>query len=472
MLALVARALVLGAALPLLFGCGSTDDPGADGASSVPGGATANGGSPPSAGSAGGGGTPPTNGGSAGGGAGAGAGSTPTSSADGGAPSVGGDAGRGDGSSEATDGAAGGSSSGAADGSTTPAGPTRGERIVIPITVISDGSEEPVVLVDVSIGGSAPFQAIVDTGAAGLRVADGIVPDSAWQVTTTALAPETFPANHDTVSALLANASITLGGVSVPTPVRVGRISGVSCLPSDPGCVAAGQTAASFRFRNKYPANIGLGMRANDLASPLASIAVSGKYILSLPRFDDGSTIGSIIVDPDATDIARFLEGQQLSAAAASNVPGVTAWIDNQVPFCINGFCDVGAFDSGEGGGECPRRWQRRRRVPDHRQRRGDADPRRCPRDRAVQWKLQLHLHGDGPSDGRARPLQPVDHGEPHQPGHHAVLREGRALRLPGWLDRLHAQAVMRAAHHRRGFAASTPPQSRVPRSGRSALRG
>jgi hypothetical protein len=208
----------------------------------------------------------------------------------------------------------------------------------IPITMVTvNGDEIPTV--QVSIGGSAPFTAELDTGSMGLRVVTGTIPDTAWTIGATA-SSITYGSGV-IATGMLATAAVTIGGLATTTAIAVEDITAVSCTAAKPSCPANGVAAADFRFSGTFPAILGVGFRSNaNIASPLTAIGTNHQYTLSLPAY--GGSAGAIVIDPDATALARFAETRiQLPADGVG-------FDDTTVPFCVNALCLDGLLDTGQ----------------------------------------------------------------------------------------------------------------------------
>jgi hypothetical protein len=210
--------------------------------------------------------------------------------------------------------------------------------LTIPVTMVTTTSGNQVPSVQISIGGSAPFAAELDTGSVGLRVVTGTIPDSAWTVGT--IASSVTYGSGVVADGVIATASMTIGGL--PTgAIDVEDITSVSCTGAKPSCPANGVEAAAFRFSGEFPAIMGVGFRATaELASPLSSIGANHQYTLSLPAL--GGTAGLIAIDPDVTAIARFDHTRIELPVAGAGFDDVT------VPFCANALCETGLLDTGQ----------------------------------------------------------------------------------------------------------------------------
>ncbi|HEY1551494.1 MAG TPA: hypothetical protein VGG28_26880 [Kofleriaceae bacterium] len=214
-----------------------------------------------------------------------------------------------------------------------------GAGAIIPVTMVTLANGNEIPTVQVSIGGSAPFTAELDTGSVGLRVVTGTIADSAWTIGTTA--SSVVYGSGVIAAGTIATANVTIGDLATTTAIAVEDITAVSCTAAKPSCPADGVAAADFRFSATFPAILGVGFRANaNIASPLVAIGANHQYALALPIY--GGSAGAITIDPDATTIARFAQTRvQLP------VDGV-GFDDTTVPFCVNALCVTGLLDTGQ----------------------------------------------------------------------------------------------------------------------------
>jgi hypothetical protein len=210
---------------------------------------------------------------------------------------------------------------------------------IIPVAMVTVANGDEIPTVQVSIGGSPPFTAELDTGSVGLRVVTGTIPDAAWTIGTTSVS--VVYGSGVVAAGDLAMAAVTIGGLATTTAIDVEDITTVSCTTAKPNCAANGVAAADFRFSGTFPAIIGVGFRSNaNIASPLAAIGANHQYTLSLPPY--GGAAGSITIDPDAATLARF------STARIQLPADGVGFDDTTVPFCVNALCEQGLLDTGQ----------------------------------------------------------------------------------------------------------------------------
>ena len=213
------------------------------------------------------------------------------------------------------------------------AGPEGGSSgpVMIPLGVTS-----AIASVMISIGGSAPIEAALDTGSIGLWVIHDQIP--AAGVTVTEDAVQTTYGGQLHVEGVKATTTVTLGGItSAPLPIGYQRTN--SCVEGK-DCPQLTQD----RFFGGFKAVLGIGLRhqQNGLANVLESITAHKRWIVSMAPL--GTPSGTLVLNP-GTLVQRFQNGVQLDAAPNGG------FLDTQVPFCANDFCGGGLFDTGIGFG-------------------------------------------------------------------------------------------------------------------------
>jgi hypothetical protein len=231
------------------------------------------------------------------------------------------------------------SSTGSGTGTATGTGMGSSGPVNVPLSIVTGSGGAPTVTVEVSVGGGVPFTAVVDTGSVGLAVAPGVVPDDAWSVSTTK-ASITYGQSL-VVSGVLADASVTIGTVSTPSPIPVVKVTGAACASGVGSCA---DTGSPFRFANGASAVLGIGMASTSaLESPLIAASKNKQYAL---RLSATGTTGTLEIDPTSYELANTETQVTLPA-----VSGSSGWDDTQVPFCLNSFCGNGLLDTGAGAG-------------------------------------------------------------------------------------------------------------------------
>ena len=96
----------------------------------------------------------------------------------------------------------------------------------IPITMVKLANGNVVPTVQVAIGDSPPFTALLDTGSVGLRVVTGTVADTAWQVGT-----QTTMATYGSglvAGGVVATAIVTVATRATAEPITMEDITSVS----------------------------------------------------------------------------------------------------------------------------------------------------------------------------------------------------------------------------------------------------
>jgi hypothetical protein len=191
-----------------------------------------------------------------------------------------------------------------------------GERFVVPVRV----------------GDAPPFNALLDTGSAGLRMLPGAVPASAYTATETQVA---YGYGSDLyIYGFVALAPVTLGTRSTPIPIRIMVITDSACPPGT-GCNPTQVLNAHF---SGLSAILGVGMRTftsdRGIGSPIAQLAGHPPFVVHVPGAQSDSgvlRIGALPSDPFA-----FTTYQLPPLAGGSPLPdGTRAWNDISVPTCV-----------------------------------------------------------------------------------------------------------------------------------------
>ncbi len=206
----------------------------------------------------------------------------------------------------------------------------------IALTVTSTAADSYAV-VDVAIGADPPFKAVVDTGSSGLRVVQGAVTSASWTaagIVAPSVVYGAIEANGEVMTA-----TVKIGGVAIPSPIKVEHITSARCTPGHATCGAANGDVSALRFRGETKAVLGIGMRVSPgLSHPLAALGKHAQYIVALGAY--GATTGNLLVDPGQAELDRFRPNlAHLKPSAALSADGLTGWDDQHVPFCINSFC-------------------------------------------------------------------------------------------------------------------------------------
>jgi hypothetical protein len=202
-----------------------------------------------------------------------------------------------------------------------------------------------VATMQVSLGGSAPFTALLDTGSSGIWVKPGVIPAAGGTRSASTLS-QTYGAKVS-MTGTATTTLVTLGGVTSSMALPVAEITSTSCVAGATCPADVGGDPTQFLFAGVYPVIIGIGMRHPDtvgVSSPMPYLGQNAQHIVSLGA--PGATTGSIIVDPSDDQVGAF--DDNLTALDPSPNGGFD---DRQVPFCFNGFCGTALFDCGESQG-------------------------------------------------------------------------------------------------------------------------
>ncbi|HWE30985.1 MAG TPA: DUF3443 family protein, partial [Polyangia bacterium] len=207
-------------------------------------------------------------------------------------------------------------------------------------------------VVQVQVGDAPPFDALFDTGSAGLRLLPGAVPDSAFaQISSTSM-DETF-GNTLVVTGRIAMADVTIGGLTTPAPIPVEHIDSFGCGDADPGCVVDDEVTAHF---SGLVAILGVGMRNSDrtpvIGNPIVQLVGQPSFIVAAPPFPGGT--GNLRISPAAAEVPAFTPFSLAPDTHELYLPNQTpAWNDEAVPTCIDDetsgqqYCAGGFYDCG-----------------------------------------------------------------------------------------------------------------------------
>jgi len=182
------------------------------------------------------------------------------------------------------------------------------ERAEIPITQIQGFNGRAYYFIQVSVGGSTPFRALLDTGSTGLRLLPGAIGDG-----DAVLTDRTSSYGYGTGSQFtgkIARGVVEIGGLRTTVPVTMMLIDSVGCRSNQPSCPASGHTAEDFDFAeesgipNPKRARIGISLAKSDADNPLEKFG-NGAWIVDLPL--PGETApGRLIINPTPGDEAAF----------------------------------------------------------------------------------------------------------------------------------------------------------------------
>ena len=202
----------------------------------------------------------------------------------------------------------------------------------IPVTPVTEDGGATFVTTQISVGGSAPFTVLLDTGSVGLRVLSGSI-QTRIGPSRTRQRPRTRMEGRSSFKARSQMQSWAFGGVSTGVAIPVEDVTSATCTAAVPNCYANGVPFADFKFRNEYPAILGIGMRAaKNLASHIAALGAHEQYVLSLGPY--GSGTGFIHLDPDSTEISRFNANLvHLTSNGSTSVTGVPGWMTRRYHF-------------------------------------------------------------------------------------------------------------------------------------------
>jgi hypothetical protein len=246
------------------------------------------------------------------------------------------------------------------DGGAMPVVSTSGQRAQVSIkqTILPDGAVR--YSIPVSVGGSAPFDAFLDTGSWGLSLLPGAAPSSAY--TNSAVADTVSFVNGVQLTGTRASAKVSVGAATSDVAIPITAVSNASCVAAVANCPASQIPFSIFGIGGDgipgqgFKAIIGVSLAFVTTTSgqgepnPLSYFG-QGKFIVSLPGA--GGDAGTLILNPSTADLAGFTLFQ-LPALGSTTLPnGLPAWRAGALPACINdqttqvSYCGNTLLDSG-----------------------------------------------------------------------------------------------------------------------------
>jgi hypothetical protein len=221
------------------------------------------------------------------------------------------------------------------------AGAAAAERAEIPIRQIHAPNGRIFYYVMVTVGGSKPFAAMLDSGSTGLRVLPGLIgPDDAEE---TGRHREAEFGSGEVAKGFLAHAqSMTIGGVTVTTPMELQLVHEVSCRGSLPHCAAEDGNIDKFHW-GAFKAMLGIRLEKDELTNPLTAIG-DGRWIVELPRPWDIAP-GKLIFNPTDSESAGYTQFDVANAlSAVGGCLFVLSGQSDQGRVCGGVVLDRGAF--------------------------------------------------------------------------------------------------------------------------------
>ena len=238
-------------------------------------------------------------------------------------------------------------------------------RTDVPIdqTVLPDGDTR--YSVPITVGGSAPIRAALDTGSFGLRVLKAALTPDRYEPTD--IRRQYGFGGGARFDGVLARATLGVGSAQTDRPILFQLIDTVGCVEAQPDCPASRLRPEDYRIAGDgyagrgFNAILGLSMRrATTDDSALNPLTVTGdrSWIVILPR--PGSTEpGRLIIDPTDADRAGFVLLQLQPEGGASD-GRQSGWADTALPGCLVDLarkersCGRTVLDSGAPGFSLP----------------------------------------------------------------------------------------------------------------------
>lgn len=221
-------------------------------------------------------------------------------------------------------------------------------------TVLPDGALR--YSVPITVGGSAPLEAQLDTGSFGIRVLKSALrPD---QYAATDIRRSYNFGGGAKFDGVLARAVLGVGPVRGAEPALFQLIETVGCIEGRPHCFASRVKPEDYRIggdgypKEGFSAIFGISMQravgGDSAQNPLAAARQS--WILTLPRPGEAAP-GHLVVDPDPAERSGFKMLQLNPEDDRSR--RLAGWADAAVPACLvpeeggAQFCGAALLDSG-----------------------------------------------------------------------------------------------------------------------------
>ncbi len=234
-------------------------------------------------------------------------------------------------------------------------------RTDVPIdqTVLPDGDIR--YSVPITVGGSAPVRAQLDTGSFGLRVLKAALTSERYEAT--AMRRQYGFGGGARFDGVLARATLGVGSSETDRPILFQLIDTVGCVDEQPACPASRLRPEDYRIGGDgyagqgFDAILGLSMRraaTDDSAINPLTVMGDQSWIVVLPR-PDAAEPGHLIIDPDDADRAGFAL-LQLEAQGGAVDGRQAGWVDTALPGCLvdvarqERFCGRTVLDSGAPG--------------------------------------------------------------------------------------------------------------------------
>ena len=215
-------------------------------------------------------------------------------------------------------------------------------RVEIPIRQVEHADGRLAYTVMLSVGGSAPIEATLDSGSTGLRVLPGALGPK--DVEPGGRSSTYSYASGSQFTGMIGHGVVTLGGASTSDPVAIDVISGIGCREEAPHCPASTTDIASFGFAGDgvpgkgYRAILGVSLQPADADNPLAAIG-DGVWIIDLPRPGDGAP-GRLVLNPTPEEVAGYTLFHLAPDRPA--IPGCLFNLDNKAQVCGHVLLDTG----------------------------------------------------------------------------------------------------------------------------------
>jgi hypothetical protein len=214
------------------------------------------------------------------------------------------------------------------------------QRLEVPIYQRQLGDGMLRYWVPVTVGGSGPIEAMLDTGSIGLRVMVEALRGARYE--DTGIERSRPFGSGVALRGPLVKAVVKIGVASTEQPILLQVVRAVECTPKKPDCPASRLSHEDYRIggdglpKEGFSAILGLSMRAAPVPeaaiNPLTFIGDQA-WIVQLPKPGDKQP-GKLIVNPSEADRAGHRMMPVPQRPGPRNQPML---MDRELPLCLDG---------------------------------------------------------------------------------------------------------------------------------------
>lgn len=214
-------------------------------------------------------------------------------------------------------------------------------RDVVPVTVYYNESGGATPVIQIGISSADTLNVMLDAGSTGLRILKGSLSNSTYQPSSTRVGYQYGSPASFFIRGSVGTGFFSLGTTKSDSAVGFMAIDQAKYGPN--GSYNSTGDSSAIKSGNFRGLNGILGVSLQyptgsaGVANPLAELNGNGQYIIKLPQY--GQTNGSLIINPDASDISGFTLFHLTSQGTLIPVNGFSGWFNPMWSsvFIING---------------------------------------------------------------------------------------------------------------------------------------